>query len=99
MAKTKTFHDQYLENYLYRINNDVDGGVDGDEKVADVGQHCHLRRPGVCDHLLLTVESWTMDINNLPSWCFCLYIFNIAIPEGQSETTCSLCYSSEMRKL
>ena len=47
MAKTKTFHDQYLENYLYRINNDVDGGVDGDEKVADVGQHCHLRRPGV----------------------------------------------------
>ena len=65
MAKTKTFHDQYLENYLYRINNDVDGGVDGDEKVADVGQHCHLRRPGVCDHLLLTVESWTMDINNL----------------------------------
>ena len=39
--------DQYLENYLYRINNDVDGGVDGNEKVADVGQHSHLRRPGV----------------------------------------------------
>ena len=56
MAKTKTFHDQYLENYLYRINNDVDGGVDGDEKVADVGQHCHPGRPGVWDHFLLIVE-------------------------------------------